>query len=61
MKYNNKEYKWFSISFEDIKPGIVILYKNDPYSAGFTHEAVTTFWENEKLTEKPIIVYEEKV
>ena len=53
MKYRNKEYKWFSIIFQDNKPETVILYNNSPY--GINKKGVTTYWDNEKLTDKPEI------
>lgn len=54
MKYRSKEYKWFEIMFEDGKPIQVHLYKNSPYDWGSNRDKVTTFWDNELLTEKPL-------
>jgi len=53
MKYRNKEYKEFSVIFKDNKPETVILYKGSPY--GSHKDEVTTYWDNEKLTDKPSI------
>lgn len=55
MKYLGKEYKWFSITFENGKPDGVILFKNNPYGYRGYDGSITTYWDNEKLTEKPII------
>jgi hypothetical protein len=55
MKYRGKEYKWYEIIFEDNKPQLVKLYKKSPYEYGNHEERVTTYWDNEKLTDKPII------
>jgi hypothetical protein len=56
MKYHGKEYKWFSVMFEDGKPDGVTLYPSSPYGYNWGKEGkVTTYWENENLTEKPII------
>ena len=51
MKYRGKEYKFFSIIFKDNKPETVILYEGTPY--GRSTREVTTYWDNEKLTDKP--------
>lgn len=53
MKYRGKEYKWFEVMFIDGKPEQVHLYKKTPFEYGNLDGKVTTYWENEKLTEKP--------
>lgn len=56
MKYRNREYKWFQIIFENNKPLTVVLYKKNPFEAfNYSEESVTTYWDNELLTDKPII------
>ena len=54
MKYRNKKYKWFVIIFEDDQPEGVILYSKDPYNHGNEQGKITTYWDNEQLTEKPL-------
>lgn len=54
MKYCGKEYKWLKILFEDGKPIGVELYRNCPWEYGHEDGKVTTYWDNEKLTDKPI-------
>lgn len=53
MKYRGKAYKWYEIMFADGKPEQVHLYENSPYEFGNTKGKVTTYWDNEVLTEKP--------
>lgn len=56
MKYNGKEYEWFEIMFENGKPEGVKLYKNCPWKHFRVEDGmVFTYWDNEKLTEKPKI------
>ena len=55
MKYRGTEYKWYEIMFENNKPVQLHLYKKSPYEFGNTEGKVTTYWENEALTEKPNI------
>ena len=53
MKYRGTKYKWFEVMFENGVPVQVHLYKKSPYEYGNTDGKVTTYWDNEKLTEKP--------
>ncbi len=55
MKYRGKEYKFFEIIFENNKPQTVRLYESSPYEYGYAKSSVTTYWDNEKLTDKPMI------
>jgi hypothetical protein len=55
MKYRGKEYKWFKIMFEDGKPDGVELYENCPWEYRAKDGSILTYWDNELLTEKPII------
>lgn len=64
MKYQNKKYKWCSVLLVDGIPDGVELYKNQPWTwlSGDNLEGkITTFWENEKLTDKPVISFPSKV
>ena len=56
MKYNGKNYKWFKILFTDGKPDGVELYPNCPWHYRGEFGKITTYWENESLTDKPIIL-----
>lgn len=56
MNYRNKEYKFFEIIFVNNKPDKVKLYLKSPYEYGFDKGMVTTYWDNEKLTDKPMIL-----
>ena len=55
MKYRGQEYKWFEIMFENNEPIQVHLYKKSPFEYGNREGKVTTYWDNELLTETPII------
>ena len=57
MKYRGRKYKYFEIIFVDNKPETVKLYKTSPYQYGYSQGSVTTYWDNERLTDKPIINY----
>jgi len=56
MKYKGKEYRWFQIMFEDGKPEGVVLFTSSPYEYNPQRGSITTFWDNEQLTDKPQIV-----
>jgi len=53
MKYRGKQYPWYYIHFENDVPNVVKLFKKNPFEYGNLDGAVTTYWENEELTEKP--------
>ena len=55
MKYREKEYKFFEIIFEDNKPQTVKLYISSPYEYGYEKGSISTYWDNDKLTDKPMI------
>jgi hypothetical protein len=55
MKYRGRKYKYYEIIFVDDKPETVKLYKTSPYQYGYSQGSVTTYWDNERLTDKPII------
>ena len=55
MKYRGIEYKWFKILFIEGKPDGVELFKNCPWEFRPDDGKVITYWENELLTDKPII------
>lgn len=53
MKYRNKEFKWYKILFVDGKPEGVELFSNCPWKYRGEYNKITTYWDNEKLTDKP--------
>lgn len=55
MKYQGKEYKWFKILFTEGKLDGIELYTNCPWEYRGENGKITTYWDNEKLTDKPLI------
>lgn len=59
MKYREKEYKNFIVIFENNEPtGVILLPEMHKYSHCLSlsgDSSVTTYWNNELLTNKPII------